>query len=57
MGGCGVAINEFSNKLFNIYVREAAKNIQRGGGSLNLASFGRKVLVPPKSSAKTVYPP
>ena len=36
-------------------LREAAKNIKRGG-SLNLAAFGRKVLAPPRFSAKTLYP-
>ena len=29
----------------------------RGGGSLNLAAFGRKVLAPPRCLAKTMYPP
>ena len=37
-------------------VREAAKNISRGG-SLNLAAFGRKVLTPPNFTEKVTYPP
>ena len=36
-------------------VREAAKNISRGG-SLNLAAFGREVLTPPNFTEKVTYP-
>ena len=51
----GVLPQAKGNQMF--VLREAAKNIQRGGGSLNLAAFGRKVLAPPRISAKTMYPP
>ena len=40
----GVLPQAKGNQMF--VLREAAKNIQRGGGSLNLTAFGRKVLAP-----------
>ena len=43
--------------LFFFYFREAAKNTLRGGGSLKIAAFGHKVLIPPRFAAKNTYPP
>ena len=43
--------------VWKLSLREAAKNILRGGGSLNLAAFGHKVPTPPSFTTKVTYPP
>ena len=42
-------------RIYNT-VREGVKNPQRGGGPINLATFGRRYVTPPKNAAYQMYP-
>ena len=49
--------DKFDQELQDFNIREAAKNILRGGGCFNLAAFGHKMATPPNFYQKVMDPP